>query len=230
MSMVDLSLASSYVPAFICILKSLVICVLSIYLIPVGGFAGLCAILVLDRVFLNSDFIIDVNAAVAAVLWSQISNYERHAKGLHAPAFVAISVVWLAVALHQLYRPGVLKPRFEVYVYASLTILTTMTHQSSEPLTYSLFRTIGFDFAILIQIYWQLSMSQEDPLILTIMRHGSVLTAPPAMALVATLAPMLVIALQWKSSTTFQMEEVPDVEAAAVLREALANRKEKLGN
>lgn len=228
--MVDLSLASSYVPAFVCILKSSVFCVLSIYLIPLGGFAGLCTLLVMDRVFLNSDFIIDVNAAVAAVLWSQISHYERHTKELRAPVFVAISVVWLAVAMHQLSRPGVFKPRFEVYAYAFLAILTTFTHQTVEPLYYSLLRTLAFDSAVLVQIYWQLSVAQEEPLILTIMRHGSILTAPPVMAMVATVSPILVIALQWKPTLPALPEETNDVEAAAVLREVLANRKEKSGN
>jgi hypothetical protein len=228
--MVDLSLASSYVPAFVCLSKSLMCCVLATNLIPIGGFSALCAFLLLDRVFINSDFILDVNAVVAAVLWSQVANHERFVSGIHTPVYVAISVAWIAVAMCQLSRPSTIKTKYELYVYVVCSVFVSITYQAQEPVAHKLCRTLGFNVAVLVQIYWQLSVQMEEPLVLTVLRHGSVMIAPPFMAFIATFAPVIFIAMRWKPVSVVQVkEENPDVEAA-VLREALANRKEKLGN
>jgi hypothetical protein len=226
--MVDLNLASSYVPAFVCLSKSLLCCVLAAYLIPIGGFSALCAFLLLDRVFMNSDFILDVNAVVASVLWSQVACHERFTTGLHTPAHMVLAVGWIAAAMCQLSRPGTVKSKYELYFYVFCCVFVSITFQSLEPLSYRLLRTVGFNIAILVQIYWQVAAQSEELLVLTVLRHGSIMVVPPFMAFIATAAPVLFIAMRWKPVHVVK-EETQDIEAAA-LREALANRKEKLGN
>jgi len=226
--MVDLNLASSYVPAFVCVTKGLFLCVLSLYLIPVGGLPALCALVLMDRVFLNSDFILDVNAAVFAVLCAFVTNHDRSQFGIRTPASYFVGGLWAVLASAQLIQPGTLRPRAELYAYALLTVLLSATHHAVEPLPQYLARTLGYHASVLVQVYWQLSVAQEEPLVLTLLRHGSVLVAPPLVALGATLVSCVAVAMKWKPPAPMERDD-PDVEAAA-LREALASRKEKSGN
>lgn len=226
--MVDLSLASSYVPAFVCVTKSLLGAALCIFLVPHGGLVVLCMALLLDRVFLNNDFILDVNAAVAAVLWSEVANHERTAHGIHTPGAVALGAAWATLAVAQLVRPGLLKSKVELYVYACLACCMSVTYCPYESIPYRIARIVGYDVAALVQIYWQISSGQEEPLVVTLLRHGAVLVAHPLVALAAACTPTVVVALRWRPPPPAPGED-PDVEAAA-LREALASRKEKAGN
>jgi hypothetical protein len=227
--MVDLNLASSYVPAFVCLSKCVLCCLLGTQLIPIGGLSAMIVFLLLDRVFINSDFIVDVNSVVAAVLWSQVVAFERYRFGLKTPLHLLVCALWILVAQCQLCRPNFLKSRHELYLYALFSILISITFYSMEPITYTLLRTMGYNVTLLFQIYWQISMSVEEPLVLSILRHGSIIVAPPLFAIVASLTPMVFIAVRWNPVVNSPKEEIQDLEAMA-LREALANRKEKLSN
>ncbi|MFN9943875.1 MAG: hypothetical protein ACK56I_30825, partial [bacterium] len=44
---------------------------------PHGGLVFGCVVLLLDRSFLNSDTITDINAILAALFFLQVSNHER---------------------------------------------------------------------------------------------------------------------------------------------------------
>lgn len=226
--MVDLNLASSYVPAFVCVTKSLLLSVLALFLLPMGGLSPLCTLVLLDRVFLNSDFILDVNAAASSVLWAYVANHERNHFGISTPASMVICGLWAVMASLQLAQPGTCKPKTELYAYAALMFFISATHFPIEPLPLCIARTMGYQISVLVQVYWQLSTSQDERLVLTLLRHASVLVAPPFIALAAFLAPNFIVAMRWKPQPQ-EVKEDPDVEAAA-LREALASRKEKAGN
>lgn len=229
--MVDLSLASSYVPAFLCLLKCLVITSLAYVLVPVGGLCVLGLILLLDRVFWGSDFILDVNAVVLSVLWSQVANHERHQFGFKTPLFPLMSVVWCfaAVAL-SVYQTGV-HLRSELYGYMALAACLSITYMALEPLSYCVARTLVFNMAVLLQVYWHISAGRDEPLVLTLFRYGFVLLAVPVVAFLGALGCCVVMALRWRPQPCPSVQAEPDVEtAAAVLREALASRKEKSGN
>jgi hypothetical protein len=229
--MVDLSLASSYVPAFVCLVKCLLITSLSYVLVPIGGLCVLGLLLLLDRVFWGSDFILDVNAVVLSVLWSQVANHERHHFGFRTPVFMLLSVVWCcaAVAL-SVYQTGV-HLRSELYGYMTLAACLSITYMALEPFSYCVARTLVFNVAVLLQVYWHIASGREEPLVLTLFRYGFVLLAMPLAAFLGALGCCVVVALRWRPHTGASVQAEPDVEtAAAVLREALASRKEKSGN
>jgi hypothetical protein len=230
--MVDLSLASSYVPAFVCIVKCLVVSSLAYLLLPLGGISALGVFVLMDRVFLNSEFIMDVNAVVFATLWSQLANHERLLHGYRFQGSVVLSAAWCAVALVQLLRPSTLRGKSELYVYAVLAICVAATHVPREPFAYVAARTFAFDLAVLLQIYWHIAVGQDEPLVLTVFRYAFVLVAAPPLALLGSLCCCVVVALRWRPPAAQAVaRDDQDVEAAAsVLREALASRKEKSGN
>jgi len=225
--MVDLSLASSYVPAFVCISKCLACTILAFWLVPIGGLSVLCVALLLDRVMWNCDFIIDVNAAVAAVLWAEFAAHERSHHGVPGPVALTLSTSWALLATTQVARPR-MGQRGELLWYALLAALLTCTLSPQEPLAYRVARTLCYAATVLVQIYWQLSTQAEEPLVLSLLRHASILAASPLVAAAACVAPNIAVAVRWRPAPS-QPAIDPDVEAAA-LREALASRKEKAGN
>jgi len=113
-------------------------------------------------------------------------------------------------------------------VYSCLACCISVSYCPAEALPYRIARTLGYNVCVLVQIYWQLSVAQEEPLVLALLRHACVLVSHPLVALAAALAPVLVIAVRWRPPPPVPKEDA-DVEAA-VLREALASRKEKAGN
>ena len=113
-------------------------------------------------------------------------------------------------------------------VYSCLACCISVSYCPAEALPYRIARTLGYNVCVLVQIYWQLSVAQEEPLVLALLRHACVLVSHPLVALAAALAPVLVFAVRWRPPPPVPKEDA-DVEAA-VLREALASRKEKAGN
>jgi hypothetical protein len=227
--MVDLTLASSYIPAFSCIAKSLVTASLSYTLLPRGGLTALCVAIQLDRIFLNTEFIVDVNAVVAAVVASFAANHERTHNGMATPAAMAIAVLWAKFAFLQLTRP-VAKQRIEICVYAVLAIAMSCTHHPVEPISYALGRTAGFVLLVLLNVYWHTATTQEEPLALTSARYAYVLVGTPVVSVIGGMSFALMMAYRWNMRPTTGSEPSPDVEAAhaaAALREALARSKEK---
>lgn len=230
-SMVDLNLASSYVPAFLCLLKCLVLTSLAYALVPVGGLCALGLVLLFDRVFWGSDFILDVNAVVLAVLWGQVANHERHHFGFRTPVVPLLSVVWCAAALGlSVYQVG-MPLRTELYCYMALAACVSITYMALEPYSYCVARTFVYNVVVLMQVYWHISTGREEPLVLTLFRYGFVLLAIPVPACMGALGCCVAIAMRWRPQVPNAAQAEPDVEtAAAVLREALASRKEKSGN
>lgn len=226
--MVDLTLASSYVPAFVFVAKSLLCSGLCLYFLPMGGLAALSVLLIIDRVSFNSEFIVDINASVAAVFGFAVVNFERYRKGCACTqSALALSALWVALGFTQTARPGTLKSRHELYGYALLAAALSLTSHTQEPVTHLVLRTIAYNLAVLVQVYWQLATSSEEPLVIILLRHGPVLTSPTPVAALAGVVPNVIAAVNWKPN--FPPREDTDVEAAA-LREALASRKEKAGH
>lgn len=226
--MVDLSLASSYVPAFVSLVKCLTVASLGYVIVPMGGLSVLGLALLLDRVFFGSDFILDVCSVVLAVMWAQISNYQRFQFGLRTVGSLVLSVGWSGVAVAQLARPSLLRGRLELYVYFLLAALMSVTYMPREPFSYEAARVLGYNVTVLLQVYWHISIAHEEPLVCTLFRFGFVLVASPLVSLLGALVCCVVVAVRWRPAVSVAPE--PDVEtAAAVLREALASRKDKMG-
>jgi hypothetical protein len=227
--MVDLTLASSYVPAFSCLAKSLATASLSYVLLPHGGLTALCVAMQLDRMFLNTEFIVDVNAVVVAVVACFAANHERAHNGIMTPATTALAVMWAKLSILQLSRP-VVRTRAEMCLYAALAVFMSCTHHPPEPMSYAIGRTAGFVLLVLANVYWHTATSQEEPLALTTARHAHVLLGTPLISAGGALGTAVLLAIRWHAKPQVGCEPTPDVEAAhaaAALREALARSKEK---
>jgi len=223
--MVDLTLASSYIPAFMCLAKSLGMACGAYFLLPVGGLTLLCVIVQLDRMFFNTDFIIDVNAVVASVVACFVVNHERAHNGMHSPASTVLAAAWAKMSILQLSRP-VVRPRTEMCIYAALAVAMSCTHHPPELLSYVVARTAAYAMLVLTQVYWHTATVQDEPLTLTASRYGHVIIGHPLVASAGVLGAGVLLAIRWHSRPAQCSDPQPDIEAAA-LREALASRKEK---
>lgn len=229
--MVDLSLASSYIPVFITLIKGLVLCFSTPGLLNYGGVSALVIFLLFDRIFFFSDFIVDGNAILAAIAWSLISCHERHFKGFYDFSIVVfvivINLMWLSLGLVHLLKPIFFKHKNEHCFYGMCALLLCFTHMQHEILLYQIVRTLAFIFSIFVQVYWQLSTFQEELLSANLMRNAIIMIGLQPIAGIACCSYFLVVMSKWKMPTNPVVDV--DVEAVA-LREALAMRKEKCAN
>ena len=223
--MVDLTLASSYLPAFSCLAKSFAMAFAAHMLLPHGGLTALCVLLLLDRTFLNTDFIIDVNAVVVAVVACFAANHERAHNGVVTNATTVLAVIWVKLVLVQLARP-VARARTELCLYAALAVATSCTNNPIEPLSFVLGRTSAFVALVLSHVYWHTATAHDESLTLISARHAHVLLGTPVVAAAGCLGAAVLLAFRWHAQPRQESEVPSDIEAAA-LREALASRKEK---
>ena len=223
--MVDMTLASSYLPAFSCLAKSLAVASMAHVFLPHGGLTALCVLLLLDRTFFNTEFIVDVNAVVAAVVACLAANHERAHNGMVTNATTPLAVVWVKLVMMQLGRP-VFRARTEMCLYAALAVATSCTSNPIEPLSLVLGRTAAFVTLVLSHVYWHTATAHDEPLTLISARHAHVLLGTPIVAAAGCLGAAVLLAVRWHARPQQEVEVPSDIEAAA-LREALASRKEK---
>ena len=228
--MVDLTLASSYIPAVVCVGKAAMCSFACVWVLSMGGLPALGILLVVDRFLFNTDYIVDVNAVVSAVSAYEVANHERGTLSMRRPVSEVASVLWCGLSLFRALRPNAVKQRPEFYAYVVLALGISVTNFQSEPVTITLLRSLSFTGTVLVQIYVHLANTQEDPLVLTLLRHGSIMVGYFPVAIFATVVFLLIQAMQCKQMEVPQTsKEDMDMEAA-VLREMLASRKEKAGN
>ena len=225
--MVDLSLASSYVPAIVFYAKSLFMSISAYYAFPLGGSMSIGLTLIIDRVFFNSDYIMDVNASVAAIYVFMLINYERSRTACSCVWLsTVISIGWVLCSIINTIRVGILHWRHELQVYWFIFVVISFTQWVPETLTYLIARVSVFSVTISIHLYSKLTTKDANESILLILsRHGSMMIAPIPIMLIAAIVPNLSTIFTWKHSLC-QVNPEYDAEAAA-LREALACRKEK---
>jgi hypothetical protein len=232
--MVDLSLASSYIPMFVCILKTIFISVLCSYTVSIGGICGLTLIVLIDRIFFNSDFIVDVNAITSVVLWAQISNYERHHKSLLDKSMqyfsIVVNIIWTIMGLIQIWKTNFSKSKSEILIYSACALSLTFTYFPYESLVNSLMRIVAFNTALFVQIYWQISSSQEESLASNVMRNGVILMSCTPIAVCILILYVSLTVFKWKPMYPVVIVSNDSDTEAAVLREVLALRKEKNSN
>jgi hypothetical protein len=235
--MVDLSLASSYLPAFVCLAKTLVATAAALLVLPAGGLPALAVLLQMDRLFLNTDFIFDVNALLSLAIAFTAARHDRTRFGVATPFATPLAAAWGLLMLAQMARPT-LRPRTEICAYAGLFMLLSVTYETQDPLGTALARATAHITLTLLHIYWHTATGHEEPLTLTATRLGGVMMGNTAVATFTALAASVALAAKWHASREGggvvaggdAHTEPNDLEAAAALREILASRKEKGGS
>lgn len=230
--MVDLSLASSYIPVFICLIKSMIVCFSTTGLLYYGGICALVVVLLFDRLFFNSEFIVDVNAVLGAVAWSLVSTHERHHRGFYDSSIfvfvIVVNLAWVMIGTVQICKPLIFKNKNEHFFYGFFALALSFTHCSHEHLLHQVIRILMYNFSIFLQVYWQISTFQEEQLSANLMRNAIILVGYQPISAGACFLYFVLVLSRWKPSTGQIIVEI-DTEAAA-LREALAMRKEKSSN
>lgn len=218
--MADLNLAKTYVPAMNLLAKGMLLCIASYFACPLGGTSGLVALVALDRLFLHSDFILDVNMCLSYMMALTLFNaYRQSAMCDCSP--VPVSVAWLLFSLAHCAASF----KYEAAGHAVLWTAMSLFKWKQEPLPYAIARALTYMTAVLLQVYSKVARKeQEEQLLLVLARHSVVVVAPPPLAAAAFLVSVVVSLSQKKKA---EAHSVADTEAALVLREALASRKEK---
>ena len=231
--MVDLNLASSYIPVFICMIKSLIVCIMSTHFLHWGGISALIILVLFDRLFINSEFIVDINFVLGLIMWSQLSTFERHHKGATNTSILGLTIglncIWAFIGIVQILKPAVFRFKNELLIYGLCGISLSFTHFAQESLLQAVVRVIAFNTSMFLQIYWQISSFQEESLIANLMRNGLILVGHPTISCITFFIYLVLVVFRWKPITNPSIPVEQDCEAA-VLREALALRKEKASN
>jgi hypothetical protein len=129
----DLSLASSYIPACLCLFKCTIAFVLFIFS-PVRGWIGLFSVLFTDRILWNqaaTSTILDVNAVCVALVGGLVVMHTR-ADGLRTLAHFGITGAWALLSCLQILNATRLHRAYEVLFAAFAVSLLSCMHQAPE--------------------------------------------------------------------------------------------------
>jgi len=225
----DLTLASSYIPAFLCLGKSLMATVVAWFLLPLNGLATLGILLLMDRLFMNNDSIVDVNAVVGLATALRVAAHTRAIAATNT-AQLAIGLIWSALGAVQLARPF-MRPKIELLTQCIMIVAISWTEQPLENLAYAVARTSAYIVLMLGHVYWLTAATsgEEEPLALTAMRFGPVVLGDTSLAAGFTFVGALLIVYKykyrWHHRDAVEISDTHDTEAA-LLRDALARSKD----
>jgi hypothetical protein len=140
----DLNLASSYIPACLCILKCTFAFVLFVFS-PVRGWIGLCCLLLADRILWNqsSASILDVNAVAVSLIGGLMVMHTR-ADGVHTMAYLVISAAWALVSALQVVGLTRVNRGYEVLLGACSVTLLSCLYQAPERTEFLALRAFVF--------------------------------------------------------------------------------------
>jgi len=245
----DLSLASSYIPACLCILKCTFAFVLFVFS-PVRGWIGLGCLLIVDRILWNQSgatTILDVNAVATALVGGLIVMHTR-SDGVHTMAYVAVSGVWALTSALQVVGLTRLNRSHEVLLGAcSVTVLSCL-YQAPERTEFLALRAFVFVVANTTLPYIGVMMQQYHDIdtYVNVCRTMLVILGELEIACGWVVVYILSIGYQIRSGgstmkrqrtyeapTTVVVQasqpppscEAPPPDEAALLREALASRR-----
>ena len=129
----DLSLASSYIPACLCLFKCTIAFVLFIFS-PVRGWIGLFSVLCTDRILWNkaaNSTILDVNAVCVALVGGLMVMHAR-ADGVRTMMHFTITGAWILLSSLQVLGATHLHRAYEVlYAAAAVSVLSCL-YQAQE--------------------------------------------------------------------------------------------------
>jgi hypothetical protein len=140
----DLNLASSYIPACLCVLKCTVAFVLFVFS-PVRGWIGLSCLIVTDRILWNQHqtLILDVNAVVVALVGGLMVMHAR-SDGVHSVMHVAVIGCWMLVSAPQIVGATRIHKAYEVALGACCVTILSCMYQHQERTEMLAFRVFAF--------------------------------------------------------------------------------------
>ena len=129
----DLSLASSYIPACLCLFKCTIAFTLFIFA-PVRGWIGLFSALLTDRILWNqaaTSTILDVNAVCVALVGGLMVMHARM-DGVKTLAHFAITGAWIILSALQILNATRLHRAYEVLFAAFAVSALSCLYQAQE--------------------------------------------------------------------------------------------------
>ena len=217
--MVDLTLASSYVPALACVGKCLVMCGLVCVFVPLGGTAAVGALLLVDRVLLNTEYILDVNAVVAFAAALATFNVERQEHPvLPHPTVAVVSALWAAFSLTQHCTFTRVPTPWEMCAAAACAALAASSRAPPEAPQWMAGRALAFSLSVVFVRY-----TREDELPLVLVRMGVFMLGPLVLGVFVFLALVATATLRPAERTERAAVEEEDAEAQ-LFREALRQK------
>ena len=244
----DLNLASSYIPACLCLLKCSLAFILFI-LSPVRGWIGLSCLLMVDRLLWNMHAVLDVNAVCVALVGGLMVVHTR-ADGIHTVACMAVVGVWALVSALQILGLAKLHRSYEILLGACAVTLLSGLYQAQERPEWLALRVFVFVVANTTLPYLGVLMLQPDiDTYVNACRTLLVLLGDLEIAAGWVVVYILCIGYQMRApkrvlkgayaeapppaqsvSVMIQSPPAPVQDEAALLREALATRKGRDAN
>jgi uncharacterized membrane protein len=158
----DLNLASSYIPACLCVLKCTAVFVLFIFS-PVRGWIGMGCLILVDRILWNQHHttILDVNAVAVALVGGLMVMHSR-ADGLHSVLHVAVTAVWMLVSAPQIVGVSRIHRSYEVILGACCVTILSCLYQTQERTELLALRAFVFVVANVTLPYLGVMMQQHE--------------------------------------------------------------------
>jgi hypothetical protein len=236
----DLNLASSYIPACLCILKSTAAFVLFM-VSPVRGWIGLWCLLTVDRILLNqsNSAILDVNAVIGALVGGLMVMHTR-ADNPSNMAAVAVVALWIAVSASQIVGLSRFGRSYEIVLGACCVTLLSCLHQAPERPELTALRACTFVLSNIILPYLGVVLQHSDiDTYVNACRTMLFLLGEPEEASAWFAIYLLCVGYQFRSvvpKRTYNTPDpvvvvvnktpaLPEADEQSLLREALATRR-----
>lgn len=242
----DLNLASSYLPACLCILKSMLLFLLFV-LSPVRGWIGLCCLLALDRILWNhcSHLILDVNAVLFALAGGLMVMHARVDGVQNSVLEIIIVVLWQLVSASQIVGLSRLPRAQEIVFGACCVSMLSCFHQAAAGVEILALRTFVFVLFNVTLPYIGVMMQHEIDTYANISRTMPFYLSGPEASAAWLAIYLLCIGHQVRKRTQLHDDDEapviavhksppetpePSVDESVQLREALASRRKAVSD
>jgi hypothetical protein len=156
----DLSLASSYIPACLCLLKCTFVFILFLFA-PLRGWIGICSLLVTDRILWNRlNPILDVNAVAFALAGGlAITRMREHV--VDSMFHWVVILPWGVLTGLQIIGATRLNKSTEVIAAAMAVSILSCMHQDTEPPMILALRAFAFSVGNTVLAYLSIVLMDD---------------------------------------------------------------------
>lgn len=200
----DLSLASTYIPGCLSLLKCS-LAFAAFCLAPIKGWIGLCCLLIVDRILWNNNggqwWIMDVNAVSCTLVGGLMISHDR-TTAIHMPiANIAVEAAWALVSALQVTGVTRMPRSYEVLLSACAVTVLSCLHSQHERIELMALRAFVFVMANTILPYLAVMLQQHDgdTSVNNICRTLLIMLGEPEAAAAWTVVYMLCVGYQVKN-------------------------------